>query len=115
MTVINVTRGVILAKKINMAETFKSRLKGLIGTSSLPKGHALLIKPCASVHTFFMQYPIDVVFLNEDNRIIRVIHSLPPYRLGPIVRGAKKVLELPADICRHTGTRTGDLLRFKSS
>ncbi|MBM7855624.1 uncharacterized membrane protein (UPF0127 family) [Desulfohalotomaculum tongense] len=111
MPLINVTRSMILAKQVEVAETFKARLKGLIGTSILPSDRALLIRPCSSVHTFFMKYPIDVIFLDKENRILKILHSLPPYRFSPLVWNAKMVLELPAGRCRCTGTRVGDLLK----
>jgi uncharacterized membrane protein (UPF0127 family) len=111
----NSSRQVLLAEQVYGALTFFKRLKGLMGTATLPDGTALLIKPCSSIHTWFMRYPIDVIFINRENRIIKILHSIPPYRLGPYVRGAVAAIELPAGRCGQTGTNEGDLVEFKVS
>ena len=65
------------------ARTFRSRLLGLagIGATGLPAGHALLLRPCASVHTFGMRFPIDVAFADADGTVLRVIRDVPPRRV----------------------------------
>ncbi|MTI82198.1 MAG: DUF192 domain-containing protein [Firmicutes bacterium] len=83
-----------------------------MGTPSLPENQSLLLTPCSSVHSFFMRYPIDVIFLDEENRVLRILHSLRPFRFGPLVRGAKVALELPAGRCTSSSTRVGDLIKF---
>ena len=110
--VINLDKGTVLAKKLYIADNFFYRLKGLIGTADLENDTGLLIIPCSSIHTFFMRYSIDVVFLDHQNRVCRILHSLPPYRIGPIVKGAKKVLELNAGVSLATGTEIGDQIVF---
>lgn len=110
--VINLDKGTVLAKKVYVADNFFYRLKGLIGTADLENDAGLLIIPCSSIHTFFMRYSIDVVFLDHQNRVCRILHSLPPYRIGPIVKGAKKVLELNAGVNLATGTEIGDHIVF---
>ena len=110
--VINLDKGTVLAKKLYIADNFFYRLKGLIGTADLENDTGLLIIPCSSIHTFFMRYSIDVVFLDHQNRVCRILHSLPPYRIGPIVKGAKKVLELNAGVSLATGTEIGDHIVF---
>jgi hypothetical protein len=112
MQLVNVTRKIILAREVVLATSFGHRLKGLIGTHSLPADKAMLLRPCNSIHTLFMQYPIDAVFLDNDHRIIRILPALPPYRFSPLVRGAETVLELQAGYCCQTGTRVGDLLEI---
>jgi len=110
--VINLDKGTVLAKKVLVADNFFHRLKGLIGTSDLESETGLLITPCSSIHTFFMNYSIDVVFLDHQNRVCGILHSLPPYRLGPIVKGARKALELKAGVCSATSTEIGDHIAF---
>ncbi len=78
------------------ARSYWSRLKGLLGTRVLPDGDGLLIEPCNSIHMFFMAFPIDAVYLDDADRILRVAAELKPWRVGPIVGRAKRVLELPA-------------------
>ncbi len=108
MKILNKHKQIVLATKVLRAESFFQRLKGLIGTQGLKDGMGLLIVPCSSVHTCFMRYPIDVMFLDEDNKILHIMHSMQPYRFSPIVTGAKKVLELPAGICLSTSTAVND-------
>ena len=114
MQLLNISKGITLAQEVILAEKFWGRFKGLIGTSKLPENKALLIKPCSSIHTWFMKYPIDVIFLDCDNQIVHILHAIAPYRFGPLVRNAKAVVELPARRCYQTGTKTGDLVEFYS-
>ncbi len=77
-----------------MAETGFERMKGLIGRRSLPSGEGLLIPHCNAIHTFFMRMTIDAVFLDKDDRVVRVVRNIPPWR--PWIWGgwrARKVLE----------------------
>lgn len=85
-----------LVVNVSVAESLLARMRGLLGRASLPAGHGLLIRPCKGIHTFFMRFSIDVVFLDKDNRIVALYHSLPPNRMTPVYRKAISVLELPA-------------------
>ena len=78
--------------RVAEAATFRARLLGLAFVRELPPGHALLIPRCRSVHTFGMRFAIDVVFLDERGRVIRVARAVPPRRVRPLpgrVRGAR--------------------------
>jgi uncharacterized protein len=87
---------------IHEASTFASRLLGLALLRRIPSGHALLIPDCRSVHTFGMRCPIDVAFLDERGRAIRVVRALPPWRVLAC-RDAFAVIEAPAgEIERYT-------------
>ncbi|WP_051309756.1 DUF192 domain-containing protein [Desulfogranum japonicum] len=81
--------------QLERAETMMSRLVGLLGRSGLGSGHGLLISPCNQVHTFFMRFVIDVVFLDSENHIVKICPAMRPWRLSPMVFKAKAVLELP--------------------
>ena len=70
----------------------------------------MLIKPCRAVHTVGMSFPIDVAFLDRENRICFLLESLPPFRFSPAVRGASCVIEAPAGTFRQHQTCEGDLL-----
>jgi uncharacterized membrane protein (UPF0127 family) len=74
----------------------------------MPAGHGLLLSPAGSIHTFFMRMPIDVLYLDRDGTVLRADRAVPPWRLGPIVRRARTVLELPAGTIARTGTQPGD-------
>lgn len=110
--VINSTRGVDLAEQAEVADTFLTRLVGLLNRENLPAGEGLIIRPCNSVHTFFMRFPIDVLFLNADGKIVDMRCELMPHRATQIVPEAKSVLELPAGTVLATRTMPGDQLEF---
>lgn len=111
---VNATRGVDLAHQGRVAANVWLRAKGLLGTNSLPEGDGLLIQPCQRIHTFFMAYPIDVVFVDAKSEVVALCESLPPFRVSPRVRRARLVIELPAGTIRRTGTRIGDVLTVES-
>jgi uncharacterized membrane protein (UPF0127 family) len=88
---------------IHEANTFASRLLGLALLRDLPSGHALLIADCRSVHTFGMRFAIDIAFLDERGRAIRIAYAVPPWRVL-VCRGAFAVIEAPAgEIGRYAG------------
>lgn len=92
-----------------VAATPIARLRGLLGRDGLPEGHGLLIRPTWSVHTAFMRFPIDVVFLDRNMRVLQVTENLAPWRAASR-RGARSVLELPAGECARVGLAAGDQL-----
>lgn len=106
----NVTRGIVLAQRIERADSFISRLKGLLGRAELPAGAGLMISHCTSVHTLGMAFPIDVLHLDKHGRVKRVIRNMVPGRIGPWVPGGAAVLELPAGAAG--ATETGDTIEF---
>ena len=87
---------------LHRAERWLDRLRGLLGSPPPSPGHALLITPCASVHTAFMRYPIDVVFVDRQGRILKVVEALPPWRAAACWR-ARHTLELAAGEARRVG------------
>jgi protein-S-isoprenylcysteine O-methyltransferase Ste14/uncharacterized membrane protein (UPF0127 family) len=99
--------GVLLADRLRSAHTHWTRLRGLLGTGRLESGQGLWIKPCNQVHMFGMRYPIDVVFLDDESRVLRVVHDLQPNRISPRVPGATSVLELPAGTLARVGLAEG--------
>ena len=104
-------RDVVLCEQCAIADTATRRLKGLLGRKELRAGEGLLIRPAAAIHTAFMQFPIDVVFLDRDLRVVGVEPELRPWRTAAR-RGARAVLELAAGECSRAGLRFGDSLRF---
>jgi uncharacterized protein len=89
------------------------RMRGLLGRRSMPIGEALLILPCKAVHSWFMAFPIDVVFLDRDYRVVHVISNLAPFRMSPVVTAAYSVLELPAGTAAKCQVRVGTQLKFR--
>lgn len=94
---------------IRRADGFFSRLAGLIFAPPLAPGEGLLLVPCASVHTAFMRYPIDVVFLDRAGVITRIVPCLAPWRAAAC-RGATQTLELAAGECQRRGLSVGATL-----
>jgi uncharacterized protein len=114
MVVRNETRGSVIALVTDVADTSAKRRKGLLGRDCLPEGHALWIVPCESVHTFFMRFPIDVVYLDRRHKVRKACRSISPWRLSMCVL-AHSVLELPAGVIDRTRTQPGDQLNFLHS
>ena len=92
-----------------VATSFVSRFRGLMGVAQLAPGTGLLLPRTSSVHTQFMRFPIDVVFLDSERRIVSVVHALQPWRLAR-AKGAKSVLELAAGECARLELAEGDVL-----
>ncbi len=110
--VVNVTRNALLAERADLADSFLARARGLLGRSDLAPGEGLVIRPCNAVHTLGMAFAIDVVYLDAASRVLRVVGNLRPWRLGPVVRGSRVVVELPAGTVAATGTRPGDVIEL---
>jgi uncharacterized membrane protein (UPF0127 family) len=110
--VINRTRGTTLADRAEAARTWWARGKGLLGRADLPSGGGLIIAPCSSIHTWFMAFPIDVAFVAADGRVVRTAHVLRPWRLGPLARRVRYVVELPAGALARSGTVEDDYLEI---
>lgn len=97
---------------VRVADNPYRRFRGLIGVRALPAGTGLLLSPCNSVHSWFMRFAIDVVFLDASWRVVRVLPSLRPWRFGPLVRGARHAVELPAGTAAQAGIALGDVLAW---
>jgi hypothetical protein len=113
--VVNTTRQRTLAEHCELANTFVSRLRGLMGRAALEPGQALLIYPENSIHMFFMRFPIDVLFLDRDDCVVALREAMPPNRSFASKWGARSTLELPAHIIASTGTQVGDQLTLTPS
>jgi uncharacterized membrane protein (UPF0127 family) len=98
--------GTVVCERCLLAETPLARMRGLLGRSSLPAGEGLLLRPAASIHMAFMRFPIDAVFLDSADRVVKVVADLQPWRLAAC-RGARAVLELPAGEASRRGLVPG--------
>jgi hypothetical protein len=110
---VNLSNGAELANNVSKADSFFKRLKGLMFTKSLPTGHGLLIQPCQSIHTYFMNYPIDVLYLSKDLEIVGLDETIKPATVGKYQKRAFSVLELPSGTIRKTETKIGNYLTIK--
>lgn len=100
-----------LLREVRVADTFWERFRGLMFKGSLP-GDGLLIRPCRSIHMFFMRFPIDAVFLDKHNRVVAIEPALRPWTVSAYHRKAGSVLELPAGSAAGLGLETGERLDF---
>lgn len=110
--VMNMTRQTDLAVQCELARSFWARGMGLMGRPRLDAGEGLLIAPEWSIHTFFMRFAIDVLFLDTQNRVLALRVAMPPFRPYAGAWGAAAVLELPAGVIAATGTQVGDTVGF---
>lgn len=109
---INASKGdALVAAQAEKAESFWARFKGLLGRDDLEPGGGLHIEPCNSIHMFFMRFAIDVVFLDEELRVVRAISGIKPWRATRAYTKATSVLELPEGVVAQTGIAPGDVLR----
>jgi uncharacterized membrane protein (UPF0127 family) len=108
----NETRKTVLADAAEVADTSAKRRTGLLKHSRLEPGDGLWIRPCESVHTFFMKFPIDLVYLDKRLKVRKVRHAVPAWRLSACLT-AHSVLELPAGTARQTKTSVGDVLAME--
>ena len=109
---VNVTTKKELGKRISKAVTFFQRTWGLLGRKEIKKGEGLYIPKCRSIHTFFMRFTIDVVFIDGDNRITRVVPGLVPFRIAFGPRNTAGVLELSAGTLKDNRCIAGDKISF---
>lgn len=101
-----------MAADVRIATSMWSRFWGLMLRSSLAEDEGLLIKPCSSVHMFFMRFPLDIVYLNKDSAVVKVVPGLKTWRMSLGGRGAHSALELPAGTAARVGVEPGDRLRI---
>ena len=107
----NLTRSTVLANFLEVADSGPKRNKRLLGRDGLAPGEGLWIVPCESVHTFFMRFPIDLVYLDRKNKIKKLRSAVGPWRLSACL-SAYSVLELPAGTIHATQCQRGDSLEF---
>jgi uncharacterized protein len=108
----NETRQTVLADAADVADTSAARNTGLLKHERLEPGAGLLIVPCQSVHTFFMKFPIDLVYIDKKRKVRKVRHAVPAWRMSACWT-ARSVLELPAGTVQRTGTQAGDQLAIE--
>ena len=109
MTDLRRADGAVVCERCRIADTFVARLRGLLGRRELPRGECLLIRPAGSIHTFAMRFPIDVLFLDRELRVLAVSSDVRPWRLAA-QRGAHVVVEMAAGESSERGVRVGDQL-----
>lgn len=112
MRLINQTQNTVLAEDVCVADTLLKRIKGLLGRKEFLSGQGLILKPCNSVHTFFMRFPIDLLFVDNNYRIIKALPEFLPNRISRIFWRSRLVIELPRGILKLTKTQDTDQLQL---
>jgi len=111
---VNQTRDNTIGISIEVADTSWTRLRGLLGRKGIDTGGGLWIRPCSGVHMFFMTFPIDVVGLDKNLRVVKLWSHLAPWRVTSVSFKMATALELPAGHIAGCGIKVGDQLSWTS-
>ena len=111
-TITNASKQMQLAEKASIARTLWQRMKGLLGRPSLAQGEALLIPGCSSIHTIFMRFPIDALFVDKQLRVVKTVERLRPFHLAAAPPAAWGVVELASGTISRSRTTVGDRLEW---
>ena len=112
MRLINQTKNTILAEDVFIANTPFKRIKGLLGKKVFLAKQAIILDPCNSVHTFFMHFALDILFVDKHYKVIKVFHRLNPNRITRIYWHSSRVIELPIGSLSLTHTQVQDQLQL---
>ena len=115
LVVTNVTAGKVVCKAGFLANTFRTRLIGLLGRKGLDRDAGLLIRPSSGVHTFWMSFPIDIVSLDKHSKVIAVFENIGSGTVRGFNLRTRSVLELPAGKIRECGIQAGHELAIASN
>lgn len=112
--VINTRSGKVVCELTEKADTPWSRFWGLMNKPDLAAGHGLWIEPCADIHSCFMRFEFDAVFVDKTGKVLHIVQAMKPWRVSKFVRGGHSVLELPAGTILTSGTELGDVLSWEN-
>jgi hypothetical protein len=104
--------GKVVCDRCTLARDTYSRMVGLLGRTGLAQGEGLLLQPAGSIHTFFMRFPIDAVFLDRERRVVRIAACVKPWRAA-VARRSRAVLELAAGEAARVGLQPGNVLQLE--
>jgi uncharacterized membrane protein (UPF0127 family) len=106
----NAARNTTLGEAIAVAATAAQRVRGLLGRECLEDGQGLLFKNCGSLHTFFMTFPIDIIYADRKGKVLKVAPSVKPFKLVAAPMRAFYAIELPEGAIERSRTQAGDML-----
>jgi uncharacterized membrane protein (UPF0127 family) len=113
LTAINLTRGTRLTECGRVADNALTRLVGLLRDKMLAEGDGLWIVPCNSIHSFWMKFEFDAIFLDKNLRVVHLMSDMKPWRISKLVFAAHSVLEVPAGLISQTATELGDTFEMR--
>jgi uncharacterized protein len=108
LTATNLTRGTRLTERGRVADNPITRLVGLLRDKMLAEGDGLWIVPCNSIHSFWMKFEFDAIFLDKNLRVVHLMQEMKPWRISKLVFAAHSVLEVPAGLIARSATEVGD-------
>jgi len=114
LTLVNQRTDEALAERVEVAVTRTDRRKGLLGRDGLPSSSALVLAPCVAIHTMFMRFDIDAVFVDGDGRAVKVVRDLTPWRIA-VQPFAHAVVEFPGGSLREGTINIGDRLYLRDA
>ena len=114
MILVNATKKSVLSDHCHFADSVFKRMIGLLNRKTLSQGEGLLLDRCYGIHTIGMRFPIDVLFLDKELRVMRAISALPPFRTC-VVKYAVYVLELPVGVIQSSHTEPGDQIQVRTT
>ncbi len=110
--IVNQRTGEELASRAHLASDPLSRMRGLLGRRGLPAGEAIILRPGSSIHTFFMRFSLDVIYVDRDGAVVKVVRDIPPFRLSS-ARKARDTIELQAGALDGRDIQVGDMLFYE--
>ncbi len=111
----NTDRGTTLATRAQLASSHMARFFGLMGRKGVDNGGGILLTKTASIHSFFMRFRFDAIFIDRENRVVKIVPAMRQWWIAFGGRGAKDVIELPAGVAERTRTQPGDTLVFEEA
>lgn len=112
--IVNASRSTSIASSARAARSMLARARGLMFVGDLPQNSGLLIDPCSSIHMFFMRIPLDVLYVDRNDVVVRAQRGIRPWRIGPLhTRSAAYVIELPVGTIERSQTQVGDRLAMR--
>ena len=113
MKLYNVSKGSEISSSVKMADSFFKRLMGLMGKNGLGKEECLIIKPCSSIHTFCMKFSIDVVFMDREGKVVKLIRGITPKKMVMPIKEAYFVVEFDSRNEMTFEIEEGDVLKIE--
>jgi len=111
--ILNTTKNTVIAQNAVIADTFLSRMIGLLNRKSFSPDEALVITRCNSIHMLFMRFSIDVIFVDKRDRVVGLVERIKPFRLSPIFFQSQYAIEVSEGVIGLTKTAVGDQVEVK--
>ena len=111
----NVTKNRLVVETVQVADNVFSRFLGLMGKPGIPRNEGLWIVPCSDIHSCFMRFEFDALFINKEGKVLHTVERMKAWRLSKFVRGGWGVLELDGGVIADSGTEIGDVVEFREA